>query len=1046
MAFYSFVNIVKYLILFTIFCSICSGPQLSAQSIDFAWAKRIGGNGTDEANSITTDAAGNLVVAGRFSGTVDFDPGTGVQSLTSFGGVDIFIVKLDPAGNFQWVKQMGGAGDDVANAIFIDLNGIIYTTGYFTNTADFDPGPAGFNLVANGSNIFVSKLTADGNFIWAKGMGGNTANGTADTGLSIAVDQNGNVFTGGHFWSANADFDPGAGSFLLSSAGNIDLFISKLDPNGNFLWAIRIGSIAGEEVKSLKVDQGGNVITTGLVGTPVVDFDPGPGVFNLTSSSAFILKLDPNGNFVWAKQFLAVPAPFSVGTWGYGIELDASANIYLTGYFQGQVDFDPGPGTFLLQSVTDGFMDYPEAFVAKLDPAGNFIWAKQMARATASFNYGLGTAIDVDANGYVYTVGIFYETTDFDPGPGTYNLTATGFNDAFLSVLDASGNFVSARKIVGGSNADWSASVNAAVPGTVYICGNFRATADVDPCTAVLNIASLGQEDAFILKYTIPSVTINASTVTICPGNPVTFTALPVNEGLSPVYQWQVNGVNTGSNSTTFTTTTLQNGDQVRAILITNPTCTPPAGDTSNVIVIAVTTAPVAAVTITSANTAICQGTAVSFTATPTNGGANPSYQWLLNGNPVGTNSSVYTSTTLLQGDVVSVVMTSSLSCVNNSPATSNAITMTVTSSVTPAVVVSSTNPNICAGTPVTFTANPVNGGPGPVYQWKLNGNNTGTNAPVFTAGNLVNGDIVSVVMTSDANCLTTNNVISNAIPIVIAAPVTPAVSISTSSPAFCPGSTVSFTANPVNGGTSPVFQWQVNGFNVGTNTPVFTTSSLVNADVISVIMTSNAACATLPVVTSNSIQAVVIGGLVTPAITIASSPAVICYGTEVNFTATVVNGGNSPGFQWSQNGIRVGANSPFFTSSTFNNGDVINCILTSNESCPSPAVVGSNNIVITIDASNCPQDINFPTAFTPNRDGKNDILKPVVRGRLIQYTFSVYNRWGQKVFESRDQQRGWDGKVGGIDISTDVFVWMCNYQFQGRSPEFSKGVVTLIR
>lgn len=1037
---------MKYLILFSIFCFICSGPDLSAQSFDFAWAKRIGGNGPDEANSITTDAAGNLVIAGRFSGTVDFDPGTGVQQLTSFGGLDIFIVKLDPAGNFQWVKQMGGAGDDVANAIFIDPNGIIYTTGYFTNTADFDPGPAVFNVVANGSNVFVSKLTADGNFIWTKGMGGNTSNGIADTGLSIGVDPNGNVFTAGHFWTVNADFDPGAGSFLLSSAGNIDLFISKLDPNGNFLWAIRIGSIAGEEVKSLKVDQGGNVITTGLVGTPVVDFDPGPGVFNLTSLSAFILKLDPNGNFVWAKQFLAMPDPFGPGTWGYGIELDASANIHLTGYFQGQVDFDPGSGTFLLQSVTDGFRYYPEAFIAKLDPAGNFIWAKQMARSTASFNYGLGTAIDVDANGYVYTVGIFYETTDFDPGPGTYNLTATGFNDAFLSVLDASGNFVSARKIVGGNNADWSASVNAAIPGTVYICGNFRATADIDPCNSVLNIASLGQEDAFILKYTIPSVTINASTITICPGNPVTFTALPVNEGLSPVYQWQVNGVNTGTNSTTFTTTTLQNGDQVRAILTTNPTCTPPAGDTSDVIVISVTAAPAAAVSITSNNTAICQGTAVSFTATPTNGGANPSYQWLVNGNPVGTNSPVYSSTSLLQGDVVSVMMTSSISCVNNSPATSNAITMTVTSSVTPAVVISSTNPNICEGTSVTFTATPVNGGPGPVYQWKLNGNNTGTNAPVFAAVNLVNGDIVSVVMTSDANCLTTNSVISNTIPIVVATPVTPAVSVSASSSAFCPGSTVSFTVNPVNGGTSPVYQWQVNGFNVGANTPVFTTNSLVNADVISVIMTSNAACATIPVVTSNSIQAVVIGELVTPAITIASAPAVVCYGTEVNFTATVVSGGNSPGFQWRQNGIRVGSSSPFYTNSTFNNGDVISCVLTSSETCPSLASVESNNIVIAINANSCPQDIYFPTAFTPNRDGKNDVLKPVVRGRLIQYTFSVYNRWGQKVFESRDLQRGWDGKVKGIDISTEVFVWMCIYQFQGKSQEFSKGVVSVIR
>ncbi len=1006
----------------------------------------MGSNGADEANACTTDAGGNLFVTGKFQGTVDFDPGTGVQQLTSFGGLDVFIVKLDPAGNFQWVKQIGGTGDDVANAIFIDLNGSIYTTGYFTNSADFDPGPAAFNLVANGSNIFVSKLTAGGNFIWARGMGGTSANGTTDTGLTIGVDQNGNVFTAGHFWSASADFDPGPGTYLLSSAGNIDLFISKLDQNGNFLWARRIGDIAGEEVKSLKVDPAGNVITTGLVGTPVVDFDPGPGVFNLTSANAFILKLDPNGFFVWAKQFLAMPDPNGAGDWGYGIELDTGGNIHLTGYFQGLVDFDPGPGTFFLQSVTDGFRSYPEAFVVKLTPAGNLIWAKQMARATPTFNFGLGTAIDVDANGNVYTVGIFYETTDFDPGPGTYNLTSTGFNDAYLSVLDASGNFVAARKIAGGSNGEWPSSVDAAMQGTVYICGNFRATADFDPCTPVLHIASLGQEDAFILKYTIPSVNISASAITICPGNPVTFTATPVNEGLSPVYQWQVNGVNAGSNSSTFTTTLLQNGDQVRVVLTTNPTCTPPVDDTSYVIAINVTAAPVASVSIIASTTSICEGTTVTFTATPTNAGAAPSYQWLVNGNPVGLNAAVFTSNSLVQGDVVSVRMTSSLSCVTNSPATSNGITMTVTSLATPTVVITSTNPNICTGATVTFTASPVNGGQNPVYQWKLNGNNTGTNAPVFSSAGFVDGDIISVVMTSDASCVSVNSVSSNTIPIAVSAPVTPAVSISTSSTLFCPESLLSFTANPVNGGSSPVFQWQVNGANVGVNAPVFTISTLANADVVTLHMSTSAACATIPAVTSNSLQMSVIAELVTPSLSIVSSTGLVCYGTEVSFTATAVNEGYAPNYRWKRNGMAVGTNSPVYISSSLNDGDVINCELTSSEPCPSPAITGSNNIIVAIDANRCPQDIYIPTAFTPNNDGKNDYLRPVVQGSLVQYKFSIYNRWGQKVFESTDSQRGWNGKVNGIDVNTDVFTWMCSFQFQGRPAKFLKGVVSLIR
>ena len=243
-----------------------------------------------------------------------------------------------------------------------------------------------------------------------------------------------------------------------------------------------------------------------------------------------------------------------------------------------------------------------------------------------------------------------------------------------------------------------------------------------------------------------------------------------------------------GSNSTNYTTTSLQNGDVVRAILITNPSCTPPVSNASNGITINVVTGPMASASILASATTICQGTSVIFTATPTNGGTSPSYQWQLNGINVGADLPTYTTNSLLQGDIVSVIMTSSLSCVSGSPSTSNAISMSVTNSVSPTVSISSTNPNICTGTAVTFTANSINEGTGPIYQWKLNGNNAGTNSPIFTASSFPNGDIVSVLMTSNANCAVPNSVTSNSIPIVISNPVTPAVSISTPLVAICAG------------------------------------------------------------------------------------------------------------------------------------------------------------------------------------------------------------------------------------------------------------------
>ncbi|MBL0080328.1 MAG: choice-of-anchor J domain-containing protein [Bacteroidetes bacterium] len=165
---------------------------------------------------------------------------------------------------------------------------------------------------------------------------------------------------------------------------------------------------------------------------------------------------------------------------------------------------------------------------------------------------------------------------------------------------------------------------------------------------------------------------------------------------------------------------------------------------------------PVAAsVSIATTTTTVCASTNVTFTATPTNGGPAPSYQWKLNGNNVGTNSATYSNNALANGNTVTCVMTSNADCVTGSPATSNTITMTVNPSVAASVNIAPTATNICAGTNVTFTATPTNGGATPVYQWKLNGVNVGTNSPTYSNNTLTNLVPVTCVMTSNAACVT---------------------------------------------------------------------------------------------------------------------------------------------------------------------------------------------------------------------------------------------------------------------------------------------------
>ena len=250
-----------------------------AQQPTFEWAKQMGSTGPDVGRSIGIDGSGNVYSTGNFYGTVDFDPGAGVFNLTSAGTTDIYIQKLDANGNFIWAKQMGGTGNDNGYSIGIDGSGNVYSTGYFSETVDFDPGAGVFNLTsAGGRDIYIQKLDANGNFIWAKQMGGA---GT-DAGYSIGIDGSGNVYSTGYF-SETVDFDPGAGVFNLASGGGFDIYIQKLDANGNFIWAKQMGDAANDIGYSIGIDGSGNVYTTGFF-SGTVNFDPGAGVFNLASA------------------------------------------------------------------------------------------------------------------------------------------------------------------------------------------------------------------------------------------------------------------------------------------------------------------------------------------------------------------------------------------------------------------------------------------------------------------------------------------------------------------------------------------------------------------------------------------------------------------------------------------------------------------------------------------------------------------------------------------------------------------------------------------
>jgi hypothetical protein len=459
-----------------------SARPLSASG-DMLLAKRMGGTGWDSGNSIAVDSSGNIYTTGYFDGTADFDPGAGVSNLTAVGLEDIFIAKFDSSGSLVWAKSMGGADYDGGNNIALDSSGNIYTTGYFVGTVDFDPGAGTANLTSAGNyDIFISKLDNDGNFVWAKNIGGVNGEGVGD----FVLDSNGYIYAVGSF-VGTVDFNPNVGVFNLTSAGNSDIFILKLDNLGGLVWAKRMGGVDGDQGVGIALDSRGNVYTTGAF-RATADFDPGAGTFNLVSAGnndIFISKLDGLGIFVWAKGMGA-----DGNDAGAGIALDSNDNAYTTGAFAGTVDFDPGVGTSNLISVGDY-----DIFVSKLDSGGNFIWAESMG-GTA---YDNGDRIVRDSSDNIYVTGSFAGTADFDPSANTVNLTSAGLIDIFVIKLKSSGNLAWAKNM-GGTQDDYSRDIALDSSSQVYTTGYFAGVADFDPGAGVFNLTSAGSYDIFVSK------------------------------------------------------------------------------------------------------------------------------------------------------------------------------------------------------------------------------------------------------------------------------------------------------------------------------------------------------------------------------------------------------------------------------------------------------------------------------------------------------------------------------------------------------------------
>lgn len=364
-----------------------------------------------------------------------------------------------PAAGFLSALDVGdatGTGSSQARSVAVDAAGNTHLAGVFSGVTDFDPahthaGDADIVTARGANDIFVAKYAPDNTLIWVRRMGGDAAGN--DIGEKLEIDGAGNVYVTGRFLDT-ADFGP----ITLTSAGDSDGFVAKLSAAGAVQWAKRWGTAAEQDYgKGIDIDAAGNVLVLG------VRFDDGHDVFKFSSTGAVVWSCYVDTNKGLTPDLTA----------------DAAGNVYVAGYFNGTVDFDPGAST---RYVSSG-QSYA-GFVLKLTSAGKFGWVSPfVSQRVNSTTYGWSAAncVTLDASGNVIVGGYYGSLVDFNPGSGTTTLPTAG--GAFVAKLNASGSLVWARALSQSQSTDivfmYGLATDAA--GNVYATGSFTGTVDLDP-------------------------------------------------------------------------------------------------------------------------------------------------------------------------------------------------------------------------------------------------------------------------------------------------------------------------------------------------------------------------------------------------------------------------------------------------------------------------------------------------------------------------------------------------------------------------------------
>lgn len=936
------------------------------------WAQSFGNANSDYVTDIEAYGLG-VYLSGKIKGLTDFVGNTNSSPPGGSTNYDGYVVKLSPTdGSYRWHSFLGGtSGDDEVTSLDLRTAGVnaLFAGGYVSGDQDAS---------------FVYGETTDGTRTGTiTGYRTNQASYTGATiynGVALNIQPDHEYTTGLPRFTSYASF-----------AGQNQVQSVVLELNGHVHW---LGRYAGE----LDADISSN--TASLPSTTSRKWD---GFIVSTFSSLSYIASDRIFEALPSTTYdgIDIKKAAVVSDLGSASKLiTIVGNVVYGGYFDPRgrngLNFD-GDGNLIAASTSGD-----ESFIASYtsNPTGGigFIWNKRYVHSLAnpgdagsaqgkvSQAYSLATKPGT-VDGDVYVVGA-NKGTNLPIAPSgigastPFTTTTASTFDGYIQKIASctpvtpsvsisasqttvcSGSSVTFSSTVdhGGTSPTYQWKINGSAIGAATNATFTRAnltnndkvsceiTSSLTECVSTLSAVSSNEITITTTAgTTVPSLSITATSTTTCAGQTLSFTAHPVNGGTFPEYFWKKNGSTIPfASGSVYTANNFANGDQISCSMVADASCLSTNSALSNTLALVVGSGNVAAVSISANKTVACSSEQITVTATPSNGGSSPSYEWQINGLTIpGVSGESYTST-FADNDEITVIMTSSDSCTNLGQATSSPVIFDISQSVTPTFSVTASQSSVCSGTPVTFTSDFSETSGSNTYRWFNNNIELSETAASFTSSSFAPNDVIHCEITSNLSCIESNTLTSNAITLGTLSNLVPTIDITASSNTICGNGTIAFSSSVTNAGTTPSYQWKLNGSNVGSDNATYSNASLADGDIVSCELTSNAACTSTSNATSNAITMTAAGTFI-PSIAISSSSSTICQGETVLFTSTNMNGGASPSYQWKINGTGVGTNSANFSSSSLNDGDEVTCELISSAQCLATDEATSNAQAITV-------------------------------------------------------------------------------------------------